>query len=162
MATFRPLYANSSSLTVTNLQSLGSSTTVFWQSAKQTNASALYDDVLVQVTLKTQNSGSVSAPSCAFIWAVASVDNSTWPDAYTGSEGTFTAQDANGFLFALLDTIAIGAINTSYGLVPLSLAQAFGGTLPEYWGLVIRNACGTAFASSGNAVAIQGVQGEFV
>jgi hypothetical protein len=51
----------------------------------------------------------------------------------------------------LIGVVNIAAINTTYKGGPWAVAPAFGGILPQYWGIVVRNYCGTALhATEGN------------
>ncbi len=111
------------------------------------NSSNKFLDALVAGKVKPQNSGSISAPSGTFVWCYATVDGgTTYPDAVTGSDAAITMISPNQL--RLLGFINTPAINVQYKGGPWSVASCFGGRLPEKWGIVVQNACGTAYSAT--------------
>lgn len=157
--TLKPSYGASSALTVTNLQSLGSSSTwvAGWSSAVQDNTSGLYVDVGVTGTILTGTSPTVSTIIEVWAWGILD-DTPTYPDTITGSEsGSITLTSANVKLagaFARLGSITID--NTSNRSYPFqySLAQNGFGYVPKKWGLFVTHNTGVALKSSGNVISI--------
>jgi hypothetical protein len=128
------------------------------ESTVVSNVSDKFLDVLITGKIKTQNSGSISAPSSVFVYAYASVDGGTeFPDAVSGSDAAITLNSPTQL--KLLGTIYVAAINTTYKGGPWSLAALYGGKMPERWGVVVYNDCGTALSSTGgdHVVEYQGI-----
>jgi hypothetical protein len=92
------------------------------------------------------------------VYAYASVDGgSEYPDTVTGADAAITLN--NPTQLKLIGIVYVTAINTTYKAGPFSIAAAFGGKMPEKWGIVIFNDCGTAFSATGgdHDVEYQGV-----
>jgi len=149
-------YGTWTALTVTNLQSLAIDTTdpyAGWQSDRvdnQTTVKAV--DVEVKILLST----AATAPandSLVHVYAVPWMyDGSAWtPGANfgtttrpTGTEGTASISDPNSMPHAISLPYKI----TSQPLDGFfSLAQLFGGVVPDGWSLAIRNNCGAALGT---------------
>jgi hypothetical protein len=114
------------------------------------NGTNLYLDALVMAVIKTQNSGTISDPKAVYVYAYGTSDTGTptYPDAVTGSDAAITPNDPSNL--KLLGTIGVAAINTTYKGGPWSVASLFGGKLPERWGVVVYNDCGTALSATGS------------
>lgn len=157
MSDIKTAFVSAATITCT-LTSLASSGTAGRETATVDNSSNKYLDALVTCKIKTQNSGSIAAPSAVFVWLAASIDTGTeWPDAITGADAAITFN--NPTQLKLLGTIYVAAINTIYKGGPWSVAALFGGRLPEKWSLAIQNNCGTALTatSTDHTVRYQGV-----
>lgn len=122
-------YGSSTSLTVTSLATLanGSSAT----SAAVDNTTTLFIDVKVELVFATA-SGAV-ATGTVEIWAKESIDNSDYDD------------DANDKLVAVC-VLAAAGVQTRKRVA--SLGAAYGGSIPPYWQLRVRNATGAALTSA--------------
>jgi len=125
---------------VTNMISLatGSSAT----SAEISNVTNLFFDILVQIKVKV-----IATPSgtgVTNVYAIASADAGT---SYPGTPN--------------LKTVLIGSFNTNsiatFTSNVMSVAQAFGGFLPERIKIVVENQSGASYDSSGNGAFYQGV-----
>lgn len=131
------------------------------QSTAVDNSSNLFLDALVFLKIKS-GAASTVATGYVNVYAVGSVDGGT---TYTENAG---ASDAGITLTAPPNARLIGTINvvanavTYYG-GPMSVAQAFGGMLPDHWGIIIENKTGgTLDTTGGNHSAIyQGVYGSY-
>ena len=126
------------------------------------NSSNLYLDALVQAKIKTNASGTATT-GYVNVYAFATTDAGT---TYTENAG---ASDAAITLTSPPNAVLIGRINcvanaTTYYSSPMSVAAAFGGVLPEKWGVIIENKTGAALDSTaGNhAVKYQGVLNQSV
>lgn len=130
------------------------------QSTEVDNGTNLFLDVLVMLKVKTGASGTTST-GYVNVYAYATVDQGT---TRTESAG---ATDAAITLTVPPNAILIGRINcvanaTTYIGGPFSVASAFGGVLPERWGIIVENKTGGALDSTeGNhAKLYQGVLGQ--
>jgi hypothetical protein len=117
------------------------------QSSVLDNTSLLYLDALVQLVLKSGVSG-VSATGFVNVFAFGTSDAAT--PTYGENAG---ASDAAITLVSPTNLRLIGSINvvanaTTYKSNPMSVAAAFGGVLPEKWGIVIDNESGAALDST--------------
>lgn len=131
------------------------------QSTEVDNSSNVYGDALVFLKIKTGASGTASTGFVS-VYAFASVDG-----------GTSRTENAGASDAAITPTVptnlrSIGIINcvanaTTYYGGPMSVAAAFGGVMPERWGIVIKNETGgTLDTTGGNHAAIwQGVYGQY-
>jgi hypothetical protein len=111
------------------------------QSASVSNASNLFTDCLVQVVAESPSASLATSPY---------VDVYAYASSNTGTNysGTCTGSDAaySGPLTSLvkLGRITFTAINQTFTGGPWSVAMAFGGSLPQQWGLVVDNETGAA------------------
>jgi hypothetical protein len=146
-------YSTVQTFTVTNLHSLASSQTAGWQSAIVDNTSNLYQDALVQVVLDFANTAPAN-DKAAYVYVCAGIESGTYSDPCSGSEGTITLTNvgSTGQNVRLIGVLAYETADAVIESSPMSVAAAFGGTLPPYWKVVIINYSGAALAGSGNTV----------
>ncbi len=149
MSDIKTAYGSSGQAITVTLTSLAASATAGRESTVVDNTSNLFLDVLISGKVKTQNSGAISAPSAAFVYAYATNDGgTTYPDTVTGVDAAITLNSPTQL--KLLGAIYIAAINTTYKSPQWSLAALFGGRLPAKWGIVVVNNCGTALSATGS------------
>jgi hypothetical protein len=148
MADIKSAYGTSNQTITVSLASLADSATAGRESTVIDNTSNVFLDALVTGKIKPQNSGSIIAPSAVYVWAYGTTDNgTTYPDTVTGSDAAITMNSPNQL--RLLGVINVIAINTTYIGGPWSVASCFGGRLPQKWGIVVQNDCGTALSATG-------------
>ena len=144
MADLKLSYPAASDLTIT-LASLASDTNLLTgrESATVDNSTNLYLDILVsgKITAGTSPTASRSIE----VWAVGSWDGTNWPDVFDGTESaeTITSADIKASVTRYL--AAMATANTSdraYHFGPVSLASAFGGTLPPKVVLFVTHSTG--------------------
>jgi hypothetical protein len=150
-------------MTVTNLHSLANSATAGWQSAVVDNTSDLYLDALVTVVLDFANT-SPGSNKAAYVYAYGGIESGVYSNPASGSEGTLTLTNVttNAQNLRLLGTIPYTTADEVAESSPMSVAGAFGGVLPPYWGVAIINFSGAALAASGNTVKYRPIQGSVV
>ena len=124
------------------------------------NTSNLFLDALVFLKLKTGASG-VASTGQINVYAIGMVDGGT---TYTENAGS---TDAAVTLTSPPNARLIGVINavanaTTYYGGPFSVAQAFGGNLPDHWSIIVENQTGAALDSTpGNHfIKYQGVESQ--
>lgn len=137
MTTITPGYGSAVSLacTTTALASDGN-LLAGRQSAIANNTTDLAVDTILEGTIAT--SGTITAGTIE-LWAFASIDNTN----FTG--GASSAGDANlslpttgmKALMQKLDAISVDTTARTYVIGPYSVANAFGGTMPAYWGFFV-------------------------
>lgn len=103
-------------------------------------------DILVMVEVRSA-AAATSATGVVNVYAYGSFDGQNFGDTVTGIDAAVT-------LTVPPNLIIIGAINvvanaTTYKSNPLSVAAAFGGTLPPYWGIVVENKSGATLLAAG-------------
>lgn len=161
MASIKIAYAASSNLTVTNLHSIASSSTLTggWESGAIDNTSSLYTDYMVSGKISVGNSATAGQIR---VYIVGMLDDSTWPDVFDGTESTETITDTeirDGFakLGAVMDVDADGGTDDVYYFGPFSVAALYGGNCPAKFVVFITHSTGVNLASSGNQVTTKGL-----
>jgi hypothetical protein len=167
MAVNKLAYAASTALTITMNSLAGASAR---SSAFVDNATTLYVDALVSIKFTLNATGTVGDHGCVNVYAYASEDGTIYgpsggpsgKEAIDGTDKPITVNfsPAPSTLWGLrigLVQIQTGAANVSYVSPPFAVAQAFGGTLPRRWGIVVENRCGIGFAGSGCTASFTGV-----
>jgi len=132
------------------------------QSAEVDNSANLFLDALLVLKIKSGASG-VSSAGVVNIYAYGSVDGGTTRTEGAGaSDAAITL--ANPTNLRLLGAMNMVANATTYISGPMSVANAFGGQLPERWGIVVENRSGAPFdTTEGNHAKLwQGILGQTV
>lgn len=157
MATTTPLYSNKITISCA-CASLGSSGTFLLgrESTEIDNSTDKYSDALVEgkVTVGTPTAANTEIQ----IWVYASFHTpmaTTLLDVLDGtdSDETFNSAGQRGSGMRLGATIDIDTTtaNRTYWFAPFSVAQLFGGNMPEYWGIfVTQNSGGALNSTAGN------------
>lgn len=150
MATTNIAYSTAQTVTMTNT-SLGNGS---WrQSASVDNGTNLFLDAHLGGSIQTGTTP--TAGGTIDIYAYGSYDGTTFTGGASGSDAAYTADGEEG-LFPLLLSITVDATSDQdYVFGPISVAQAFGGILPETWGIVIENNTGAALNATGTNNEIQ-------
>ena len=110
------------------------------------NTSNLYTEALVVVAVKSAGS-STSSTGHVDVYVYGSADNgSTYPEGITGSDAALTLVSPTN-LFPLR-SINVVANSTTYESEPMPVSAAFGGTIPDHWGIVVVNNSGASLDST--------------
>ena len=124
------------------------------------STATLYLDALVMASCYVATNP--SSDRAVYFYAYGSVDGgTTFTAGVTGTAGRLTTQDVtNAKLIGVLDmkggpTPSTGSPNNIGG--PWSVAAAFGGVLPEVWGIIAENRTGTFLYTDGNTAWWQGI-----
>lgn len=159
MSTVKPLYGTSNQGITITLASL--TNTSSRSSAAIDNTTNLFLDALVQLKVKSGAAGT-SATGVVNIYAYGTADGGT---SYPEGAGT----DVGVTLTVPPNVRLIGAVNvvanaTTYISLPFSVANAFGGLLPDHWGIIVENRSGgTLDTTEANfAKFYQGIQAQSV
>lgn len=152
MSDIKQAFGSSAALTIT-LASLASSAAR--ESVAVDNTSDLYEDTLVTVIV-TLAAGGPAGDKAVNVYAYGSEDGSSYTDNATGSDAAITLRSPTN-----LRLIGVISAPDSGGLVyksnPMNVAVAFGGVMPRKWGIVVENATGLAFHTSGCSASASGV-----
>jgi hypothetical protein len=120
-------------------------------------------DHIVQATIRGPATVTGSLLTVINLWVYGSIDGTTWAGSGTTNElvdGTdrAIAWSANGnnaiFLGTIYATTTAAGTSINYKSEPLSVAAAFGGTLPAKYVIVLQNQSGAALASTGHSIAV--------
>lgn len=126
------------------------------------NSTNLYMDALVSLKVKSPAS-STSSSGSVVLYAYGTADGgTTYTEGATGTlAGITLTSPTNARLLGVVNVVANG---TTYIAGPFAVAAAFGGTLPEKWGVIMLNSTGgTLDSASGNhAMVYQGVYAQSV
>ncbi len=147
--------AAATALTIT-LNSLGASATAGRQCTVVDNTSNLYDDALVEVIVSTSASA-LAAPNAVNLYISGSGDSTNF-DQDTAVMG---ASDAAYTIDAPTNLRLAAVINCSTSSKvynkTFSVAQLFGGVMPNKWVLVVVNNTGQSLLGSGNSASYTGI-----
>lgn len=126
------------------------------------NSTNVFLDALVMVKIKSA-AASTSSTGYVNVYAYGTTDTSTpsYSDTATGTDAAITLTAPPNV--RLIGVVNVVANATTYKAGPFSVAAAFGGVLPEKWGIIIENKSGaTLDATGGNHFAIyQGVEAQY-
>ncbi|HEX9060851.1 MAG TPA: hypothetical protein VF941_11785 [Clostridia bacterium] len=141
-------------MTVTNLQSLASSATAGWQSARvdnQTATKALDYEIVVKLTTANTAPANDKAAYVYLSPAVTTDGGTTWLQADqgtatlpTGTEGTTTIASPNDL--KLLGVLSYTTQNMTMQGV-FNISNAVGQFMPDGWSIIIINFTGAALAT---------------
>jgi hypothetical protein len=130
VTTYNLSYGTATALTVTGIGTLTNGSSAI--SATVDNTTTLYLDVKVELVFATAATGTV-ATGTVELWAKESIDNTDFDD------------DTND---KLVGVVALAAAGVQTRKRIFSLASVFGGSVPPYWQVRVRNATGGAFTSA--------------
>ena len=143
MATVKQVVGTLTSLTVTGFGTLASGTYVASSVYNNTTNQPL--DLMVEVTAATTNTPGGNKQVVVF--AQASYDNTNWQSGPTS--GTTTTDEPN---LTFLGTVPIASTSTTERK-SFSVAAAYGGVLPPYIKIILKNDLGVALTSGSAATA---------
>lgn len=116
------------------------------QSTAVDNTTDLYLDALVGGFITAGASG-VAATGVIYIYAYGSLDGgATYSDGATGTDGSHT----NNKNAPLLGAVALDANGERAEFGPFSVASAFGGFLPDSWGVIVENRSNATLNGTGS------------
>jgi hypothetical protein len=126
------------------------------QSTAVDNTTNTFVDALVMVKVTTA-AASTSSTGYFDVYAYGTTDGGTdYSGGASGSDASFSGQKSALFKIGRIAAIANA---TTYVGGPWSVASAFGGSLPDHWGIVTDNESG-ATPTAGTAF-YQGVYGQY-
>ena len=144
MANIKIAYATTNTAMAITLADLGNNTAR--ASLAVDNTSDNYVDTTVSIQLQN---GQVTGSDLAwYVYGYGSVNNSLFDTPSSGTNASVLTTPAN---LALLKTVSINYppfSNTNFYVVIGSIAKAFGGILPPYWGIVIDNRTGASLVNT--------------
>lgn len=153
-------YGTSNQTITVTLASLASSATAGREATVIDNSSNLYRDALVTVKVKLQ-AGTIANDKAVIVYAYGTVDGgTTYTGGASGSDAAYTMDDPT--VLVPIGILPAPTQSLTY-IGTFRVAQAFGGVLPQKWGLMIRNFSGITFSATAgdHAVVYQGVYGSY-
>jgi hypothetical protein len=120
------------------------------------NTSSLFLDALVFVKVRTA-SAATSATGTLNIYAYGTADGgTTYSDGVSGVNGGVSLTvPPNVRLIGVINCVAN---STTYNGGPFSVALAFGGMLPDHWGIIVENKTGATLDATTGSAWYQGIQ----
>jgi|SRR6516164_669319 hypothetical protein len=158
MSTASINYAAAVTMTHT-LASLANSTAaagVGRQSTAVDNTANLYVDCHVGGKIVT---GTTTANTLIEVLAFASYDGTSYSGGAGATDAGLTLIPVNRFLLKVLSYIFVPDTTArTYTWGPLSVAQVYGGVLPQKWGVFVLNSSGAALSASGHETKYTGIK----
>ncbi len=144
MAVTTNTYATAATVTIT-LTSLANSS--LRQSTVVDNTTNKYLDALLRVKMN----GATGGTAYCNVWGYSAVGDTTYTDGASGTDGAFTGPIRNCVLLGIVN------MNAATGVVwgAQSIAQRFGGVLPDKWGIIVENLSGAALSATAGDFSIQ-------
>ena len=123
------------------------------------NSTNLFLDALVSVKIKSA-AASTSATGYVNIYAYGSTDTGTTYAENGGLDSAITLTSPPNV--RLIGSLNVVANAVTYISEPMSVAAAFGGALPQYWGIMIENKTAATLDATGGShyAQYQGVYGQ--
>lgn len=142
MADIKTKYGTEAQTITITLNTLGSAAAR--ESAVVDNNVNLYRDVLVMMKVKNHASSAPTGDKAVYVYVYGTVDAAAplYPDAVTGADAAITLDSPTHLrpLGVLLFTAAAQTKKAG----PWSIAAAFGGRVPQKWGIVVQNSTGSS------------------
>lgn len=157
MATVTTNYAASATITIAPENVASSSTwTAGVESGVIDNSTNKYVDALVSGVWTAGTTPTANTTVCVYVYAQQD-DSPTYQDVFDGTSSAETVTSAGVLagVVRLLGTLSVDSntSNRAYYLAPTSVAQCFGGVLPQRWGLFIAHNTGVnSNSTAGNHV----------
>ena len=128
------------------------------QSTAVDNTSNLYIDVLVGGSVQTGTTP--TANGTIDIYAYGQYDGSgEYTAGASGTDGAYTTDGSEGQLKFIASIVVDATSDQDYEWGPYNIAPAFGGVMPQRWGLVVENNTGAQLNTTGtnNETAYTGI-----
>jgi hypothetical protein len=128
------------------------------ESAAVDNAANCFADALVQVQIATNTAADSTGDKSIYIYAYGTSGNGTTYSANaSGTDAAFGSDPQQLANCHLIGTLYAPTQNKVYKSDLMSVATAFGGLLPQRWGIIIHNRTGQTLKSSDCSAFYQGL-----
>ena len=152
MAVSKLTYATSTAITITT-DSLASSQTVGRASTAVNNETNLYLDALLSCVIPLAT-GTPANDQAIYVYAYGTTNGTDFTEGVSGTDEAFTINNPTGL--KLIGVIPTPTGGITYNGGPWDVSAAFGGLLPEEWGIVVINYTGLALGT-GTSWTYQGI-----
>jgi hypothetical protein len=150
-----PLYGSSGQTITCTFTSLGGSSQRCSLAVASASGSSLEVFVGVEATTGPGGAGSVN------VYGYGTANGGTnYTDGVPGTDSAVVLTSPPNV--RIIGTINCPSSGSSYIGGPFPLSLAFGGTMPDHWGIVVENATGTSLAGSSCSAWYQSVQQQVV
>lgn len=140
-------YATETAITIT-LASLASSATAGRESFQIDNTSNKYLDAMVYIEIPTLATTTSANDKCTYVYAYGGLGADDFTDTAIGSDSALTLKTPTNL--TLVKVISMPDTSTTYKATIGSIANAFGGNMPKYWGIVVQNFSALTFNGTEN------------
>jgi len=114
-------------------------------------------DALVQVKIATNTAADSTGDKSVYVYTYGTTDGgAAYSGNASGSDAAFGADPQQLSNCKLIGVIYTPTQNKIYESDPMSIASAFGGVLPQRWGIVVHNKTGQILKSSDCSALYQG------
>ena len=118
-------------------------------------------DALVQVKIATNTASDSTGDKSVYVYAYGSADGGTgYSGNASGTDAAFGTDPQQLTNCRLIGAVYAPTQNKVYRSDLLSVASAFGGILPQRWGIVVHNKTGQTLKSSDCSAAYQGLHAQ--
>ena len=114
------------------------------ESSANSNASDLFLNALIQLKVKTGVSTAGDKNILVYTYGTAD-GGTTYSGDASGNNGAFAGNINNTVLIGIIDTPTAATV---YESNIMNIANAFGGVLPDHWGIIIKNQTGATLDST--------------
>jgi len=122
------------------------------------NATNCFFDALVQVKIATNTGADSTGDKCVYVYAYGTSDGGAAYSANaSGSDAAFGTDPQQLTNCRMIGTIYAPTQDKIYQSDLMSIAGAFGGVLPQCWGLIVHNRTGQTLKSSDCSACYQGL-----
>jgi hypothetical protein len=128
------------------------------ESAVVDNSADCFLDALVQVKIATNTTADSTGDKSVYIYAYGTVDGgAACSGNASGSDATFGADPQQLSNCRLIGVVYAPTQNKIYESDLMSVASAFGGFLPQQWGIIVHNRTGQTLKTSDCSAVYQGL-----
>jgi hypothetical protein len=128
------------------------------ESTAVNNATSGFLDALVQVKIATNTTTPSSDDKCVYVYAYGTADGGTsYSGNASGADGAFGTDPQQLENCRLIAVIYAPSQNNIYESDAMSVAAAFGGLLPQRWGIIVHNRTGQTLKSGDCSAVYQGI-----
>lgn len=128
------------------------------ESSAVDNAGNCFFDALVQVKIATNTGADSTGDKCVYVYAYGTSDGGAAYSANaSGSDAAFGTDPQQLTNCRMIGTIYTPTQNKIYKSDLMSVAGAFGGCLPQRWGIIVHNRTGQTLKSSDCSAYYQGL-----
>ena len=128
------------------------------ESAAVDNSTNCHLDALVQVKIATNTAADSTGDKAVYIYAYGATDSGTaYSGNASGSDAAFGTDPQQLSNCRLIGVVYAPTQNKIYASDLMSVASAFGGLLPQHWGLIVHNRTGQALKNDDCSAVYQGL-----
>ncbi len=118
-------------------------------------------DALVQAKIATNTTVDSTGDKSVYIYAYGTTDGgATYSGNASGSDAAFGTDPQHLSNSGLIGVIYTPTQNQIYESEPMSVAAAFGGVLPQRWGIIVHNRTGQTLRSGDCSAFYQGIHAQ--